>query len=150
MARKPNLLHRVAELAMDVAARRLPEYSHPKSPHVYTQPQLMSCLVLRAYLRQTYRGIVELLEESDGLRRVLGLAGDRVPRHTTLEEFASRVASPRLLDELVAEVLAVCQQRCGGGGVRVEELAIDSTAMQASTASAHYVSRAGKDNCGHY
>jgi hypothetical protein len=147
MARKPTLLHRVAALALEVAARRLPDYSHPKSPHVYTQPQLMTCLVLRAYLKQTYRGVVELLEEGDGLRAVLGLADGRVPRHTTLEEFASRVASPRLVEELAAEVLATCQRR---HGLRVEELAIDSTGMQASTASAHYVSRAGKDNCGHY
>jgi hypothetical protein len=146
MARKPTLLRRVAALALDVAARRLPDYSHPKSPHRYTQPQLMACLVVRAYCRQTYRGVVELLEESDGLRAALRLRRDRVPRHTTLEEFASRVASPRLLDELVGEVLALCQAR----GLRVDELAADSTGMQSSTASAHYVSRAGKGNCGHY
>src|SRR5687767_7165576 len=146
MARKPTLLRRVAELALEVAARRLPDYAHPKSPHVYTQPQLMACLVLRAFCRQTYRGTTELLEEGDGLRRALRLRDDRVPRHTTLEEFASRVATPRLLDELAGEALALCRRR----GLKVEELAIDSTGMQASTASAHYVSRAGRDGCGHY
>jgi len=134
-------------LALQVAAGRLPDYSHPKSPHVYTQPQLLACLVLRAFCKQTYRGVVELLQESDGLRRVLGLRDEqRVPRHTTLEEFASRVASPRLLEELTADVLALCQRQ----GLKVDELAIDSTALAASTASAHYVSRKGKRGCGHY
>jgi hypothetical protein len=143
MARKPNLLLTVAALAVETAARRLPDYSHPKSPRRYTQPQLLACLVVRAYLKQTYRGVVDVLESSDGLRAALGLA--RVPRHTTLEEFASRVASPRLLDELAGEVLAACRAR----GLKVEELAADATGVQSSTASAHYVSRAGK-RCGHY
>src|SRR5687768_16306261 len=128
MARKPTdktLLRRVAELALEAGRRILPAYSHPKSPRLYTQPQLLACLVLRAYLRQTYRGVVEVLQESDGLRAALGLRDGRVPRHTTLEEFASRLGGPRAVDELVGELLAL-------DGRRVDELAVDSTGVQAS------------------
>ena len=116
MARKPTLLSRVAAWALTVARRKLPDYSCPRSPHRYTQPQLLAIMVLRVFTRQTYRGIVELLEESDGLRRVLEL--DRVPRHTTLEEFASRVPTPDLLETLTAEVLAICQEN----GLQIEAI----------------------------
>jgi len=148
MARKPTnttLLRRVTELALEVGRRRLPDHAHPKSPRLYTQPQLLACLVLRAYLRQTYRGVVEVLEESPGLRAALGLRDGRVPRHTTLEEFADRLTragGPRVVDELVAELLAV-------DGRRVDELAVDSTGLAASGASAHYLSRTGRRG-GHY
>ena len=140
--RKPDdktLQRRVAEWALEAGRRVLPDYSHPKSPRTYTQPQLLACLVLRAYLRQTYRGVVEAIVDSDGLRASLGL--DRVPRHTTLEEFASRT-DPRLVEAVVAEVLAL-------DGRPVEELAEDSTGLQAGGASADYLSRTGKA-CGHY
>ena len=137
MARKPTLLSRVAAWALAVARRKLPDYSCPKSPHCYTQPQLMAILVLRAFTKQTYRGIIELLEESDGLRRMLEL--DRVPRHTTLEEFASRVATPRLLETLTAEVLVICQEN----GLNIEAISADSTGLAATPASAHYLGRCG-------
>ncbi len=57
-------------MALELAQQVLPPYSHPKSPHQFTQPQLLACLIVKAYLRQSYRGIVELLALSDGLRRV--------------------------------------------------------------------------------
>jgi hypothetical protein len=140
MARKPNLLIRVARLALAVAAEELPPYSHPKSPHKYTQPQLLACLVIRAFMKLTYRQTTELLEESEGLRQALGLKS--VPRHTTLEEFASRVPGPELLDRLLAIVLK-------RDGRRVVEIAGDSTGLSATGASAHYVARSGKAG-GHY
>jgi hypothetical protein len=57
-------------MAVELAQQVLPLYSHPKSPHKFTQPQLLACLIVKAYLRQSYRGIVELLALSDGLRQV--------------------------------------------------------------------------------
>jgi len=137
MARKPTLLRRVAALALEASRRCLPDYSHPKSPRRYTQPQLLACLVLKAYLKQTYRGIVEILQESDGLRQALDLAEDSIPRHTTLEEFASRLGGPEVIDQVIGECLKM-------DGRPVEELASDSTGLQSSTASSHYISRTGK------
>ena len=135
---KPNLLLRVAELSMLVCRRKLRTYSCDRSKHTYTQPQLMSCLVLKAYLKQTYRGVVEVLELSDVLCRTLGLS--KVPTHTTLKMFADRVASAELLDELVGEVLALCRE----AGVEVGEVAVDSTGVECSPASVHYRDRSGR------
>jgi hypothetical protein len=65
-----HLLLAVTRMALALAQQVLPLYSHPKSPHQFTQPQLLACLIVKAYLRQSYRGIVELLALSDALRRV--------------------------------------------------------------------------------
>lgn len=135
---KANLLLRVAELSMLVCRRALRNYSCDRSKHTYTQPQLMSCLVLKAYLKQTYRGVVEVLELSDVLCRVLGLS--KVPTHTTLKMFADRVASPELVDEVIGEVLALCRE----GGVEVGEVAVDSTGVECSPASVHFRDRSGR------
>src|SRR5687768_1214649 len=104
MSKNGNLLLRVAAISMVVCRRHLASYSCPKSKHAFTQSQLMSCLVLRAYLKQTYRGIVEVMAVSDGLRAALGLDGGRVPHHSTLKKFADRVASPQLIDGIVGQV----------------------------------------------
>jgi len=136
---KANTILRVAQLSMLVCRRQLRSYSCDKSKHTYTQPQLMSCLVLKAYLKQTYRGIVEVLELSDALREALGL-GDNVPTHTTLKMFADRVASVELMDQIVGEVLALCKK----AGVSVAELAGDSTGVECSPASQQYLLRTGR------
>lgn len=132
------MLLRVAELAMIVCRRQLRSYSCDKSKHIYTQPQLMSCLVLKAYLKQTYRGIVELLEVSDGLRRVLGL--EMIPAHATLKMFADRVASPELIDQIIGQVVALCRQ----AGVQISEVAGDSTGIECSPASPQFLMRCGR------
>ncbi|RYE83156.1 MAG: hypothetical protein EOO75_19695 [Myxococcales bacterium] len=141
MARKPPLVVAIARLAVEAASRELPDYSCPKSPRRYTQPQLLACLVLRAHLKLTYRQTTELLECSDGLRDALGLRG-AVPRHTTLDLFAARVATPALLDRVVAAVLAL-------DGRPVADVAVDSTGLAPTRASAHYLARSGRRG-GHY
>ena len=62
---------------MRLSGRYLQPYSHPKSPKKFTQAQLMTCLILRAYLKTTYRGVIEYLDTSDKLQKCLGLK--RVP-----------------------------------------------------------------------
>jgi hypothetical protein len=93
---------RAAELALAVAGDELPAYSCPKSPRRFTQPQLLACLVLKAHLKQTYRGVADLLGASDDLRRVLGLA--RVPDYSTLQRFADRVVTPAVLDRVLGRL----------------------------------------------
>ncbi len=51
----------VVRLSLRLSGRFLAAYGHLKSPHKFTQPQLMTCLVLRAYLKTTYRGVVDFL-----------------------------------------------------------------------------------------
>jgi hypothetical protein len=132
------MLLRVAEFSMIVCRRQLRSYSCDKSKHTYTQPQLMSCLVLKAYLKQTYRGIVEVLEVSEELRRALGL--EMVPAHATLKMFADRVASPELIDQIIGEVVALCRQ----AGVQISEVAGDSTGIECSPASPSFLLRCGR------
>ena len=132
--RRRNEMLDVMRLTLQVARRQFSDYSCPKSKHTFTQPQLLACLVLRALKKLTYRSTTELLEASDGLREVLGL--DRAPAHTTLIEFSKKL-SPNLLDELIAQVLAVLQEK----GLVVHEVAIDSTGIETRAASTHYLSR---------
>jgi hypothetical protein len=103
-----NLLLRVAAIAMVVSRRHFQSYSCPKSKHTFTQPQLMACLILKSYLKQTYRGVVDLLKAADSLRAALGL--EQVPSFTTLQEFEKRSVNPELLDAILSQVLQLCQE----------------------------------------
>jgi hypothetical protein len=135
-----NRLVRAAELALAVAAAEVPAYSCPKSPRRFTQPQLLACLVLKAHLKQTYRGITDLLAAADDLRRALGLT--RVPDYSTLQRFADRVVTPGLVDRLLGRLV----ERAGPA---VEEVAMDATGMEPSNASAYYTARRGTRHKGY-
>lgn len=133
-----DILLRIARLARDTAEATLPPYSHPKSPHTFTQPQLMACLVLRAAMGTTYRGLVEVLAVSPPLLAALGLR--RLPHYSTLKRFADRAASEDAVAALLAALLA--RMRRADGPV---EVALDSTGLETTSASAHYLTRAGKE-----
>jgi hypothetical protein len=138
-----NELLDVARFALVACRRHLADYSCPKSKHTYTQPQLLACLVLKELKDLTYRGAAELLDASDALRAVLGLS--RVPAHTTLKEFAKRVVTPGLLDGLAGGVLALLVE----AGLVVSEVAVDSTGVETTSASAHFRSRAKRARGGY-
>jgi len=142
----PDILLRIARLARDTAEDALPPYSHPKSPHTFTQPQLMACLVLRAATATTYRGLVEVLAVSPPLLAALGLR--RLPHYSTLKRFADRAASEEAVAAMLAALLARVWRadRPPGGalGDGPVEIALDSTGLETTSASAHYLTRAGK------
>ena len=46
---------------MPTARKYVEPYSHAKSPRKFIQAQLVSCLVLRAYLKTTYRGTISFM-----------------------------------------------------------------------------------------
>ncbi|MBX9625784.1 MAG: transposase [Gemmataceae bacterium] len=135
-----NRLVRVAELALETAAGELPADSCPKSPRRFTQPQLLACLVIRAYQKQTYRGVADLLAASDELRGALGLA--RVPDYSTLQRSADRAVTPDLVDRLLGRLV----ERVGPA---VGDAAMDATGMEPTAASAHYPARSGKARKGY-
>ena len=141
--RRRNELLEVVRLALIVSRRQLNDYSCPKSKHTFTQPQLLACLILKNFKKLSYRGTTELLEASDGLRAVLGL--EHVPAHTTLKEFSDRVLSPELLDVLVGQVLTLLQEQ----GLVVSVVAADSTGVETSSASAHFISRSKRKREGY-
>src|SRR5689334_6578617 len=82
---KPENLRwvRVVEFSLLVSRRHLASYSHRKSPHKFTQPQLMTCLILRALTKTTYRGLIEFLEVSPVLQEAMGLKS--LPHFSTLQ-----------------------------------------------------------------
>ena len=79
----------LARVALQAGRQALPAYSHPKSPHKFTQAQLFAMLVLREFLGQDYRKFVTCLEQWSDLRAVLEL--DRVPHYSTLCYAADRL-----------------------------------------------------------
>ena len=81
---------KVARIAFEAAKKALPQYSHPKSPHKFTQPQLISCLIIKQLRGLDFRGIHVMLTEWSEIRKILGLQS--VPHFTTL-----CAASKRLL-----------------------------------------------------
>ena len=137
MRKKSNRLLGVARLAMKLGREHMSDYGAVTSRKDFTQRQLMACLVLRAYLKTTYRGVIEILETSDKLRAELGMK-EKLPHYSTLAKFCERSA--------VLEILGAMLHRLGGAALRQksEPVAIDATGLETSTASAHFVSRSKK------
>jgi hypothetical protein len=71
-----------ARAALAAGKMGLAEYSHRKSPHKYTQPQLFAMLALKQFFKLDYRGVVEYIAEWPKLRKVLELKS--VPNYSTL------------------------------------------------------------------
>src|SRR3984885_16387288 len=88
-AQPVQTIERVAPLAMQLGSRHLADYGATRSRRDFTQRQLIACLILRAYTKTTYRGVLELLSVSPNLRQQLGL-GDKLPHYTTLQKFSAR------------------------------------------------------------
>jgi len=93
-ARQESPYVRLARRAYGLAQQTVPRWSHPKSPHHATFPQLVACVVLKTALRMTYRAFVEGLRATDRVRAVLGL--ERIPRYSTLNRAMGRVRSEDL------------------------------------------------------
>ena len=128
---------RVAREAFRIAERGLPRYAHRFSPHVYTQPQLFTCLVLKTFFKTDYRGIVSLLEDLPDLCGLLGLRC--VPHFTTLQKASQRLLTVprarRLLGHTVQRFFRRQRRR------RVQRVAFDSTGLDLGHRSAYYVRR---------
>ena len=135
MSTKPNILLEVATLSMRLSAKYLQPHSSKYSPQKFTQSQLLTCLILRAYLKTTYRGLIEFLEASSELRKVLQLK--RLPHYSTLKYFADRSNVAEISNVLMAEIIRQFEPE-------TTEAAIDSTGMETTAASAHFQSRSGK------
>jgi hypothetical protein len=128
---------RVAREAFAAAERTLPVYAHRYSPHVYTQPQLFTCLVLKTFFKTDYRGIVGILEDMSELCDLLGLKS--VPHFTTLQKASKRLLSvPRVRHLLGHTVRRFFRKRRSR---RVRRVAFDSTGLELGHRSAYYVRR---------
>lgn len=132
-------VEKVMKLALELSRQYMTPYGAVRSRKDFTQYQLMGCLVLRAYWKTTYRGLMELLDGHSKLRAILGME-EKLPHYTTVQKFSER-----------SEVLAILNQmlkRLGAAAIAQGKsdtiAAMDSTGLETSTASAHFVSRSGK------
>jgi len=138
-AAKQTTVERVAELAMRLGGKHLADYGSTRSRHDFTQRQLLACLILRAYLKTTYRGVLELLAVSPNLREALGMQ-DKLPHYTTLQKFSARSRVLAIADAMIRTI----GRAAGGPKFAKSSAAMDATGMETTTASAHFQSRAGR------
>ena len=135
---KPPLIERVTELAMRLSGRHLAEYGATTSRHDFTQRQLMTCLILRTYLRTTYRGVVDLLASSASLRECLGLA-DKLPHYTTLQKFSARSQVVAIAQKLVGQI-----GQAAAAQARPKHVAMDGTGLAGASSSEYFRQRSGR------
>jgi Transposase DDE domain/Transposase domain (DUF772) len=124
---------KVARIAYQLAQVTLPRYSHAKSPHHFTLPQLATCVLLTFYMDMSYRDMEEWLLATNQVCAVLGL--ERVPDHSTLSRTFKKLKQADW-DRLLKELLRT--------EVNEEAIAADSTSFRLNQASLHYYNRAGK------
>lgn len=134
---KGSELLAVVALSMRVGRRCMRAYSHAKSPKVFTQPQLLTCLILKAYTKTTYRGVIELLALMPAVYEAIGLR--QLPDHSTLCKFAERKDVQTVVDRCLAELVKEV-----GASERIVEAAADSTGMETSAASVHFMAASGR------
>jgi len=128
----------VAREALASVGATCPAYLSRKSPHKFTQPQLVACLVVKAFLRLDYRGVQALLADWSDLRDVLALR--RVPHFTTLWAAQRRILRKAGADGLMPAVLERCRRR-GLLPPTTRLAAIDSTGLETRHASRYYTRR---------
>jgi hypothetical protein len=124
---------------MKLGGRHLADYGATRSRHDFTQRQLMACLILRAYLKTTCRGVLELLAVSPNLREALGF-GDKPPHYTTLQKFSARSQVLGIADAMIRTI----GRAAGAPKFAKTAAAMDATGLETTTASAHFQSRSGR------
>ncbi len=126
----------IARLAAKLGRRHLADFAPKFAPKKFTPPQLFACLIIKAHLGCTYRKVEELLTLMPRVREAIGLRG--VPRFTTLQAFADRPGVLAIIDGVLATI--------GRAGAKFlpQQAALDGTGLEVTSASAHFVSRAGR------
>lgn len=133
-------VERVAQIAVELSGEYMSEYGAAKSRHDFKQKQLMACLVLRAYLKTTYRGLIDVLKGHRGLREALGMER-KLPHYTTLQKFGARSQVVEIADAVMGRIGVAALK---AGGKQEQAVAMDATGLEMGTASAHFVSRSGR------
>ncbi len=122
------------------ANEALPPYSCRKSPHKFTQSQLIAILAFKDFLKQTYRGVVQILTEWSDVRTALALKS--VPDYSTLAKAEKRLLRKKrwetLMDAAVSEA-----RRSGMVEERCRQAALDSTGYENGHTSIYYGQRTG-------
>jgi hypothetical protein len=135
---KDQSLLAVAQRAYQVAQRAMPAFRSKFSKKIFTQPQLLAALILRAYLRQTYREAEAWWVATDRVRGLLQIR--QPPDHSTLCWFFHHKVNERLL----ARLLALCLPPYDPRHNRRRVVALDSTGFEAGHCSRYYRWRCGR------
>ena len=128
---KDQSLLRLTQCAYQVAQRAMPSFRSKFSKKTFTQPQLLACLILKTYLRLTYRGAEAWLQATDRVSRILGLK--LPPDHSTLCWFFHHKLTLGLLQRLLRQSL-----RVGPHWPQAGVVALDSTGFWAGHSSRYY------------
>src|SRR5262249_54432400 len=89
--------------------------------------------------KTTYRGVIEVLQTSEALQQCLGL--QRLPHYSTLKYFADRSDTLAIVDAILADVV---RQVMAQSGAADQAVAIDSTGVESTSASAYFNTRRGR------
>jgi len=134
---------KVALVALDVGKEALAAYCHRFSPKVFTQPQLFACLILKAFFKTDYRGIMGILADTPSLCEAIGLK--KVPHWTTLQKASKRLLRNAPVQELLdATVARYRRPRRRKGRRRVRRSAVDSSGFESHHSSHYFVRRRAK------
>ena len=138
MSRTTKSPRAVALEALAAGESALPLYSHPCSPKKFTQPQLFACLVLKAFFKTDYRGVVAILADCKDLAAALGLGC--IPHFTTLQKACERLLGFGSAQDLLRATVRLKL----GDDPNVELAAADSTGLEAGQVSPYFVRRRAK------
>ncbi len=134
MQKRESKYVRVARIAYRLSQRVVAPYSHLKSPHRFTQPQLFACVLLMFYVRKSYRDMEEWLLACEAVCQELALK--EIPDHSTLNRTYHRMRL-KLLDTLQRTLLDELQPS-------ESAIAFDTTGYSPTQASLHYLARCGR------
>ncbi len=129
---------KVLQVAYAVAKDALPTYAHRCSPRKFTQHQLFACLVLKAFWKTDYRGIVAMLSDLPELCAVIDL--NVVPHFTTLQKAERRLLLSKGAEALISATLRMATD-AGMMRSRVAIAAIDGTGFESHHVSAYFIRR---------
>ncbi len=102
----------------------LNKYSSRYSKQLYSQPALLTILVLKIYLKLTYRQISEYLEFSDRLRSYLSIKN--APDPSTLQKFFKRMPT-NMFEKITTLILNNLE-------IKVKYVALDGTGFTSDNA----------------
>lgn len=137
---QPDRVLKVVGLAMQLGRLHLASYGCAKSRHDFTQPQLMTCLILRTFWKTTYRGVIEQLSVSSEVRQAIGLT-DKLPHYSTLKKFSVRPGVAEVMHAMLATLAQAVQE---ADTRPCKDAAMDATGLPSTCASAHFESRRGQ------